>query len=245
VQIASGTVQGSFVVVGPDHAVYVFWLNGSGSPQKIMVRKSTDGGVTFGAPVTVATLAVTGVNGDLGLGGGFRGNAFPHAAINPVTGDIYVVYNDNPPGADKGDIEFVQSSNGGTTWSVPVRVNDDTTLRDQWQPDIAVTPNGTALFIGWYDRRLDPNNNLIDWFGTIGDISGSTVAFRPNTRITTTSFPVVIGQDPVINFTYMGDYDVSAADNNFFYTTWGDNSLPSAAHAHQPDVRFAKIAVGP
>src|SRR5262245_39646552 len=34
VLISSGTVQGSYVAVGPDHSVYVFWLNGSATPQK-------------------------------------------------------------------------------------------------------------------------------------------------------------------------------------------------------------------
>ena len=29
----------------------------------------------------------------------------------------------------------------------------------------------------------------------------------------------------------------------FVYTTWADNRLADAAHAHQPDVRFAKIAL--
>src|SRR5207244_3437592 len=60
--LALGGSQGSYVTVGPDHAVYVFYYNGS-----IQMRKSTDGGLTFAAAVTVATLAGTGSNGDLGL----------------------------------------------------------------------------------------------------------------------------------------------------------------------------------
>src|SRR5207249_4586930 len=46
-----------------------------------------------------------------------------------------------------------------------------------------------------------------------------------------------------INSTYMGDYDVAAADNGAFYTTWADNRLADSAHAHNPDVRFAKITL--
>jgi hypothetical protein len=34
------------------------------------------------------------------------------------------------------------------------------------------------------------------------------------------------------------------ADNDYFYTTWGDNRLADAFHANQPDVRFGKIPVG-
>jgi hypothetical protein len=220
----ANNVQGAYVAVGPDHSVYVFYFDQS-SPQRIRMRRSNDLGVTFGVPVTVATLATTATNGNLILGGGFRTNAFPQAAVNPVNGDLYVVFNDNPVGADKADIFFTQSSNFGGTWSTPVRVNDDAGANDQWQPTLAVMPSGEHLFISFYDRRLDPANSLIDVFGVIGDISGGVVTFEPNFRITTASFPVVIGQDPVVNPVYMGDYDQAVADNNFFYVTWGDNRL--------------------
>ena len=56
-------------------------------------------------------------------------------------------------------------------------------------------------------------------------------------------FPRRITISPAINPTYMGDYDQAGADNANFYTTWGDNRLADAAHAHNPDVRFAKIPV--
>ena len=242
---AANNVQGAYVTVGPDHAVYVFFFDQS-SPQRIRMRRSNDQGLTFSAAVTVATLATTGVNGNLGLGGGFRTNAFPQAVVNPVNGNIYVVFNDKPAGTDKADIFFTQSTNSGLSWSARVRVNDDSGTNDQWQPTLAVMPNGEHLFISFYDRRLDAGNSLIDVFGAIGNISGGTVTLEPTSRITDTSFPVVRGQDPVVNSVYMGDYDQAAADNNFFYVTWGDNRLANpnfAAHTHQPDVRFAKFLV--
>jgi hypothetical protein len=242
---AANNVQGAFVAVGPDHTVFVFYFDQS-SPQAIRMLKSTDQGLTFGAKVTVATLATTATNGNLVLGGGFRTNAFPQAAVNPVNGNIYVVFNNRGAGADKADIFLTQSTNSGATWSAPVRVNDDSGTNDQWQPTLAVSPDGTKLFSSWYDRRLDPANSLIDVFGVIADISDGTITFEPNFRITDTSFPVVVNQDPQIAFGYMGDYDQSVADQNFFYVTWGDNRLPNPnfpAHTHQPDVRFAKFLV--
>src|SRR5207237_7189463 len=95
--ISIGGSQGGHVTVGPDHAVYVFYLN-SASPQTIQMRKSTDQGQTFGAAVTVATLRTTGSNGDLGLtvsstnGTAFRSDAFPQAAV--TANGIYVTFND-------------------------------------------------------------------------------------------------------------------------------------------------------
>ena len=251
-------VQGAFVMVGPDHALYVFWLDqsaGSATPNIIRVRKSTDQGVSFGAAMNVATLNTNGVNGSLALAGGFRTNAFPQAAANPANGDLYVVYADcsSTPcttAVDHGNVFFRRSTDGGASWSAAVKVNDDSGTQDQFMPVITVTPNGQQLFVGWYDRRLGPNT-IIDRFGSIGTIhlAGSgAVTFLPNQRFTTESFPVVIGQDPVINPVYMGDYDQAVSDFHSFHMTWGDNrrhnpNVPT--HLHQPDVRYFRITMVP
>ena len=79
-------------------------------------------------------------------------------------------------------------------------------------PVITVTPNGQQLFVGWYDRRLG-TNSIIDLFGSIATINlagGGAVTFRPNQRITTARSPVVMGQDPVVNTVYMGDYGLAS-----------------------------------
>ena len=240
--IASGTVQGSWVTVGADHTVYVFYYDGNTAPQTIKMRKSFDFGLSFGAEATVAVLSTTGVNGNLGLTVDnatpttFRSNSFPQVVVNPVNGHLYMTYNDNPTGLDKADIYFLSSTDGGATWSPPARVNSDVTTNDQWQPTIAVTPNGENVGIFWYDRRLSLNNGLIDYFGRIGTVVSTGVAFRDTDfRITDQSFAAVVGIDPLVNTVYMGDYDQAGADDNAFYTVWADNSLGT------PDVRFARV----
>lgn len=243
--VTSSAVQGSYVLVGSDHSVYVLWYDQSVSPRQIRLRRSTDFGATFGSTITVAQLLGTGTNGALGLNGGFRSNSFVQAAVNPVNGHLYVVFNDDAIGVDKADIFFTVSINNGTSWSAPVRVNSDTTINDQFFPAIAVTPDGTRLAVTFYDRRLDPTNNLIDRFGVVGSISGGNVSFGPNFLITTQPFPVVIGVDPRVNLTYMGDYDMMAADNNFFYTLWSDNRDQSLADPsrNNANIRFARFPV--
>src|SRR5262249_43792128 len=125
--------QGAFVTVGPDHSVYVFWW----TPTALLMRKSTNQGLSFGAPVTVVSgLTPPGANGDLGLTGlrqgtatfaSFRSTSSPPAAVNPVSGHLYVTFNDNPAGTDKADVYLVTSADGGATWGARVRVNDDAT----------------------------------------------------------------------------------------------------------------------
>jgi subtilisin-like proprotein convertase family protein len=238
--LASASGQGAWVVVGADHAVYCFWLSGT----SLVMRKSTDLGLTFGAQTTVQTIRSTGVNGDLGLGGGFRSNTFPQVVANPTDANqLYMVWDDKgiSPSTDKANVYFSQSTNAGTSWSAPVQVNVDAGTNDNWQPVIAITPDGTALFVSWYDRRLDAGNTLIDVFGRNASISGTTVTFGNDYRISDGSWPVIIGQDPAINTVYMGDYDQAVADNTNFYRTWGDNRLSLLSHSNQPDVRFTKI----
>ncbi len=239
--INAGSGQGAFVAVGPDHSVYYFWFHSATAPDELRMRRSTDQGVTFGAPVTVTTLLSTGVNGDLGLE--FRSSTFPHAAVNPANGHVYIVYDDNPAGADRGDVFFRSSTDMGATWSAATRVNNDAGTNDNWSPTIGVTPDGSAFSITWYDRRSDPANVLIQRWGVAATVSGGVNTFGPNFRISD-SFGVAVGQDPVINTTYMGDYDHMAADNSFFYHIWGDNRLSDAFFAQQPDVRFAKVPLG-
>ncbi|MGH3370656.1 MAG: sialidase family protein, partial [Nocardioidaceae bacterium] len=122
--------QGCFVVVGSDHSVHVFYYRGTGAggqggDNKLFMRRSTDLGATFGVEHEVADLLTTTINGRLDLPGGLRSNSFPHAAVNPVNGHLYVVYNDNPATTDDGDAYFVKSTNHGATWSAPLQVNPD------------------------------------------------------------------------------------------------------------------------
>jgi hypothetical protein len=88
-------------------------------------------------------------------------------------------------------------------------VNADSGIdtNDQWMPVLAVKPDGTPLFVAWYDRRNDTNNSLIDVyarFGTIG--TNGNVTLGTEFRITTTNFPPVFaGTDT--NNTTQGRYD--------------------------------------
>ncbi|MBK9097713.1 MAG: T9SS type A sorting domain-containing protein [bacterium] len=253
VNIFSGG-QGAFVAVGPDHSVYAFYYNGSTS---IQVRKSTDLGVSFGAAVTIFNGISGGVNGDLGLTGkrnglttfsSFRSNAFPHVAINPVSGHIYTTFNNNPAGTDKGDIYLTISTDNGATWSTPDRINDDVTTTDQWQPTIAVTPNGNRLGIFYYSRQEDTaENNLFKYYGRIGVISGSTVNFDPSFAISDVASLPEFGRDNVVNTVYMGDYNHASATNDAFHVVWSDNrdDLAGGAPRKDPNVYYEKITLGP
>ena len=240
--------QGCFITVSSNHQVSVFYYRGTGSggqggDNKIFTRRSNDLGVTFSPEVQVADLVTTSINGDLALRGGLRSNSFPHAAAKPLVGssDLYVVYNDKPIAGGTSEIFMVHSANGGLTWSAPLRANDDT-IGDQFFPTIAVSSSG-RLMVSYYSRRQDPANLMFHRqarFGIIG--GGGAVTFNPSFQLSPNT-PIVIGQDPVINTTYMGDYDQIALDGtNVFSPLWSDNRTADSFHAvGQPDVRFARV----
>ena len=243
--------QGCNVVTGPDHSVYVFYYRGTGAggeggDNKLFMRKSTNLGVSFGSEVQVADLATTTVTGDLALNGGLRSNTFPQAAVNPANGHVVVVYNDDPntgSSADNGDIFSVLSTNGGTSWSAPTRVNDDT-ARDQFFPSVAFTANGSRIMFSYYSRSQDPSNFAFHRRGRLGFVNTSTgaIGFARSFQLSPNT-PVVIGQDPAVNATYMGDYDQNVAQgNSAFLFSWSDNRAGNAFHANQPDTRFARTS---
>ena len=117
----------------------------------------------------------------------FRLNSAGNIALDKNNGHLYVVWSDNRrhageftpapvfvgafpyacPAGKKTDVDvFIsRSTNGGVTWSAPVRVNQDTfgNDKDQWFPWVAVAPNGRVDVV-FYDRRGDAGNKLAHTF---------------------------------------------------------------------------------
>ncbi len=234
---AAGNVQGAFVFVGSDHAVYVGFYDSTTTPDSIRVRKSTDQGLTFAATVTISNLTTTGTNGSLNVPAGYRSSAFPQFVASPTNANLlFSIHPDiTTSGGTDSNIYFNKSTDGGATWSANQQLNTDATTRAQTQPALSIMPDGTALCVTWQDSRADAANTKVQRYGVIGTISGTTVTFGPNFIVSQPNWTPVYGQDPVVNSVYMGDYDTMDADNNFFYTTFVDCRLGNQ------DVRFAKI----
>ncbi len=160
----------------------------------------------------------------------FRAFPSPMVAVNPgKTNHLYVAFADLGANyGDKADVLLVASTDGGTNWTEAVRVNSVWT-NDQWMPVLAVKPDGTQLFMAWYDRRNDTNNSLIDVFGCWGTIAtNGSVSFGTEFKISTTNFPPVFaGTDT--NNTPDGHYDPVYPPGNtnlhWWYSEWPE-SLP-------------------
>jgi hypothetical protein len=204
----NGAVQGSQVAVGPGGEVYVayevFLATGQGQH---FIAKSTNGGVSFGAPV-----ALTPAFNNLSFTSFYRDNSFPALAVGPVSGKgfIYDVYTDQP--STNSRTEFVHSTtSGGLTFAAPVRANDST-KGQRLMPAVAADTNG-VVHISWFDtRNSSTNSDLLDIYATYTKNNGGT--FAPNAKVTSTQ--INNGQSG-----FLGDYSGIAA---------GPNGTTSMAH---------------
>jgi len=166
------TDGGSQPIISPDHSVSIAWRT-SGVAGTIQVARSTDAGVSWGAPVDVTSVT----------GGGrsntshvtvvpSAGSSFPRLAGDKRNGNLYIVYGQGgagptaPAGGFQGADHFIapdsqvwfqRSLNNGATWSTPKRINDiashpGTPIVQTRHPSVSVAPDGRVDIV-WEDRR--------------------------------------------------------------------------------------------
>lgn len=220
--------NGPNLTIAPNGDVYVAWLNvdvtnNAPGPKAgaIYIDRSTDGGVTWGAdtlarnvstlPNHLATLNNQASQDDA------RSRGFPVIEADPTdaTGQtLYLTWAEDPDGTisgDEADIYFMRSLNGGTTWSTPLRVNNDATINDQFAPWMDVKADGT-IDIAWYDKRLAPNDDAWDVF--IASSTDGGLSFGPNVRLTDVTFATTLsGGEP-----WLGEYLGLVVDSTTAYT---------------------------
>ena len=132
---------------------------------------------------------------------------------------------------------FVRSTNGGASFSAPVRINDDaTTNKWHWFGTFSVAPNG-RLDAVWYDTRNDAGNFLSQLFYSYGTDAG--VTWSPNVAVSA-AFNTTEGW-PQQN--KIGDYITIVSDNtggNVAYSATF-NFNPTRGQ-HEQDVYYVRVA---
>jgi hypothetical protein len=150
--------QFSQPAVDPSGDLYVAYTNiGTKSTlADFFVTKSTDDGKTFSTPVQAGSGHIIGVGSVRDTNTTFRDGINYAFAVSPdVPGHLYLAYNDF--NGTQYNTFFIQSTDGGQTWSTPVAVNDDILsgkVADHFQPAVAAGPGG-AVAVAFYDRRRD------------------------------------------------------------------------------------------
>jgi len=151
------------MAVGPDGELYVA---GSGYWDGIVVAKSStaqnpDGTVTWDFSTVVDIDGyLTGwepINPAGILG---QANISVDCSEGPGRGNVYVLASaTRVSNGDPADVMFSKSTDGGLTWSEPLRINNDPgTSRYQWFGVMSVAPNG-RIDIAWLDNRDAPSGS--------------------------------------------------------------------------------------
>lgn len=141
-------------------------------------------------------------------------------AVDANNGNLYAVWQDIRFGDGIEEIAFSMSSNGGFTWSAPVKINqtpgDVPLLRQQaFLPSVAVAGDGT-VGVTYYDfRNDDDTGELADhWFVSCTGNCSDPANWGGEMRLTDASFDYA--QAPVANGLFLGDYvGLAATDSDF------------------------------
>lgn len=223
-------VHGTNITVGQNGDVYVAWIEREafqvGNAAFFRVRRSTDGGVTFGPIVTVSSFIAPPVNLISNVQNWqFRTPTFAFLGSDlsksPFTGRVYAVWNDYT----SGNLHIVSShSNDGVNWSTPVRVDSRSPENTQnFFPFPVVDPSNGKIKVVYYTNRISGATEL-DVF--VSESSNGGVSFSTNNRISDQSFNPNTAefQNPATgNTTFIGDYIFAASlPHNKLVTVWTD-----------------------
>ena len=151
---------GNVVVTTPDGVVHVFFTelgpapgNPSVTEGSLAVIRSPDKGVTWSAPTRIAQLLAVGTRVPLQTSVTVRaGEGLGSFAADPGDGTLYAVWQDSRfTGGTHDAVVLATSTDGGSTWSAPSRVNADAAV-PAFTPTLAVLPSG-LLGVTYYDFR--------------------------------------------------------------------------------------------
>ncbi|MFT5822279.1 MAG: hypothetical protein ACI8ZM_003535 [Crocinitomix sp.] len=222
--------QGVNIQTGPAGEIYLVWAIYDSWPSRetaLGFSMSTDGGLTFSPAVRIIS-SIRGIRGT-GIanvtGKSQRINSFPVMACDisggPNNGDLYITWsNEGVPGTNVGpdvSVYMIRSTDGGTSWATPTRVNQDPIGNIQYFPWITSDPETGELHTIFYDDR-DVGGAMVEtWVASSSDGGATWTEMRvSDVAFTPAPIPGLAGQ-------YMGDYLGIAARGGMVYPVWTDN----------------------
>lgn len=159
--------------------------------RNILVARSGDRGATWGTP-----MRVNAMEGSASYNESYYWWLSLPSIVTDSQGRVYVAWADW--GTGDMDVLVSRSDDGGASWSLPGRINDDSSGREQRMVSLAVDPTD-RLHAAWYDNRT---GNLNVFYSSSSDGGES---WTPNVRVTTAETPST--------FQRPGDYLGLAADS--------------------------------
>ena len=226
--------------------IYVFFL-GAGHKKStppvatsaIMMTRSTDGGMTFSRPRSIADVTDCGVYDGIGVNfdgiAGARTDSFPsvdiangapRSAAAPNT--IAVTWCDASQGVDHEQALVTLSTDGGKHWSAPVSASPASTPSSIVRPDfpsLAISPDGSNLAVTYMDF-IDPyRTNTTDPRQMQGVVRHATISAAGtlsgwSTLHTGTAGDARASSANSLTAEFLGDYTYTAAASDGVVALW-------------------------
>ena len=205
------------MAVGPDGELYI----GGAISWTFVVAKSTNA-KDSSQIVSWQTTSIVDLDGDISSGvgpnpGGLLGQTMiaVDTSYGPFHGNVYLLCSsERHSNSDPLDVMFALSTNGGASWSSPIKINDDTdTSAYQWFGTMSVAPNGRIDVI-WLDTRDNPGTVLSALYYSNSSDGGTS--WLPNRRLSD-YFDPHVGWP---NQNKMGDYFDMESANNGVHLAW-------------------------
>src|ERR1035437_6854923 len=206
---SDNTVEGAVPTVGPNGEIYVAWAG----PNGIVFTKSLDDGNTWLPHETFVTSMPGGW--DYNIAGLQRCNGLPATSCDisggPNNGTIYINWTDQRNGTTDTDVWLIKSTDGGQTWSSPIRVNTDAPGKQQFLSWMSIDQTNGYVYCIFYDRRnYSSTSQQTDVYLARSIDGGNTFT---NYKINQTGFV----PSPSVFF---GDYIGISATNNVVRPIW-------------------------
>jgi hypothetical protein len=252
---------GNVIVVDPSGTLFDFFNliqnrsnKGGNRGYNVGFATSTDGGATWSKPQVVAGMETVGVsdpnNVDLDSGSPpaplRTGDILPEPAVNPGTGQLYVVWQDARfNGGTQDEVLISTSSDHGATWSAPALVNDHTG-QPAYDPSVTVMSNGGVAV------------SYFQWTGSIRGNEPTLVLLKRSTNagssISAPAFggaTVVDGPDnglaaPYAGGYFLGDYQgLVATSGSTVVPFYAQTTCADGGPTTQPSCRAAASVLPP
>ncbi len=160
---------------------------------------------------------------------------------------VHYAYAGAGTNGDNGDIFYTRSTDNGTTWSTPTKLNTDPDQQYhvQWMPTLSVNPAGKVT-ASWNDRRqadtacdtvTDPGCSYNRYAIQSPD---NGVTWKTDFAISSSLINQPAQDDHNLSNCYVGDYDYNTALGSNAYVTWTDGRR-NVSGVQVQDVNFALV----
>jgi hypothetical protein len=226
-----GETIGHVIRVLPDGTLVDVFMQ-LAAQNTINVMRSSDRGMTWSGPIRVATSAARGAS-DPQTGTIVRdASILPQMAVAP-DGSLHVVWQDARFTSQRDAIAISRSTDGGVTWSAPVRVNSEPGVA-AFIPHVQVSADG-VIGVTYYDFRsntADPATLLTDfWLARSSDgVNWSEARVSPAFNLNTA---------PNAEGLFLGDYYGLVSAGTTFIALYGKTTGNTSNN--RTDIFLARI----